>query len=79
MAKTFKIAVSSKVGDFFMIGDKNKISEDLFWQTLTDKVKILTEDNPDKFEETHEKAKTHLISQKSSLTIEDTLFEIKGR
>lgn len=79
MAKTFKIATSSKVGDFFMIGDKNKVSEDFFWQVLTDKIKKLTEDQPEKFDETLSKAKAHLISQVSNLTIEDTWFEIKGK
>ena len=78
MAKTFRIAVSSKVGDYFALGDKSKVSEDLFWQTLTDKVKKLTEDMPEKFDETLVNAK-EVISQGRNLTIEDTWFEIKGK
>ena len=77
MAQTFRIATSSKIDNLFFIGDKSKVSEQLFWQTVTSKVKEITEKQPDKFEETLETVKNHL--QKQSVTIIDTWFEIKGR
>lgn len=77
MAQTFRIATSSKLDQFNVIGDKSKVSEQLFWQTVTSKVKEITEKQPEKFEETLETVKTHL--QKQSVTIIDTWFEIKGR
>lgn len=75
--KVFKIATSSQMDDFRVIGDKCKASEELFWQTLKDKVKQITFDQPDKYEEVLQKAKEALY--KSSLTIIDTWFEIKGK
>lgn len=77
MAQTFRIATSSKLGDFNVVGDKSKVSPELFWQTVKSKVKELTESQPEKFDEVMEKAEDAL--SKSSLTIIDTWFEIKGR
>lgn len=77
MAQIFRVATSSKLDQFNVIGDKSKVSESLFWQMVTDKVKYLTEKQPEKFEETMNLVKTHL--QKQSITIEDTWFEIKGK
>lgn len=76
MAQTFKIATSSKLDSFNVIGDKSKVTEQLFWQTVNSKVKEITETQPEKFEEVMEKVKTQLT--KGSLTIIDTWFEIKG-
>lgn len=77
MAQTFKIATSSKLDNFNVIGDKSKVTEQLFWQTVNSKVKEITETQPEKFDEVMEKVKTQLT--KGSLTIIDTWFEIKGR
>jgi len=77
MAQTFRIATSSKLDNFNVIGDKSKVTEDLFWQTVKSKVKEITEAQPERFDEVMEKVKTQLT--KGSLTIRDTWFEIKGR
>ncbi len=77
MAQIFRIATSSKLDKFNVIGKKSKVTEELFWQTVTSKVKEITESQPEKFEEVFQTVKTHL--QKQSVTIIDTWFEIKGR
>lgn len=77
MAQTFKIATSSKLDKYFVIGDKAKVSEHLFWQILEGKVKELTSEQPDKYEEVLQRAKEALGKQ--SLTVLDTWFEIKGK
>ena len=77
MAQIFRVATSSKLDQFNVIGDKSNVTESLFWQMVTDKVKYLTEKQPEKFEETMKLVKSHL--QKQSITIEDTWFEIKGK
>lgn len=79
MAQTFRIAKSHKLDNYFVIGDKSKVTEDLFWDNVKSKVKELTAEQPDKYDETFERAKTHLVNNRSSLTILDTWFEIKGR
>lgn len=77
MAQKFRIATSSKLDSFNLLGDKSEVTEQLFWQTVNSKVKEITETQPDKFDEVMEKVKSHL--SKGSLTIIDTWFEIKGR
>ena len=79
MAQTFRIAKSHKIDNYFVIGDKSKVTEDLFWDNVKSKVKELTAEQPDKYDETFERSKTHLANNRSSLTILDTWFEIKGR
>jgi hypothetical protein len=79
MAQTFKIAKSHKLNEYFFLGDKSKVTEDLFWDNVKSKVKELTESEPDKYEEVFERAKDYLVNKKSSLTILGTWFEIKGR
>lgn len=76
MSKTFKIATSSKLDNYNVIGDKSKVSEQLFWQIVNSKVKEITETQPEKFDEVIETVKKQLA--KGSLTIIDTWFEIKG-
>lgn len=77
MAQVFRIATSSKLDRFNVIGDKSKVSENIFWETVTNKVKEITANQPEKFEEILETVKTHL--QNKSVTIIDTWFEIKGK
>jgi len=77
MAQKFRIATSSKLEKFNVIGEKSAVSEQLFWQTITSKVKEITAEHPDKFDEVMADVKTHL--QNGTLTILDTWFEIKGR
>lgn len=76
MAKTFSIATSSKLDGLNVIGNKSKVSEEMFWQLITKQVKEMTTDSPDKFDEGFELIKSHL--SKGSLTIGDTWFEVKG-
>ena len=54
MAQTFRIATSSKLDQFNVLGDKSKVTEQLFWQMVTSKVKEITEKQPEKFDETME-------------------------
>jgi hypothetical protein len=75
--RTYKIAITHKLDDFNIIGDKCKVAEELFWQNFTDKIKQITADQPEKYEETLQKAKEALY--KSSLTIIDTWFQITGK
>ena len=75
--KVFRIATSKQMDQFRVIGDKCKVVEDLFWQQFESKVKEITHDMPEKYEETLQKAKESLYH--SSLTIIDTWFEIKGK
>jgi hypothetical protein len=79
MAQIFRIAKSHKLDEYFVIGDKSKVTEELFWDNVKSKVKELTEKQPEKYDETFERAKNHLVNNKSSLTILDTWFEVKGR
>lgn len=73
----FRIAKSSREGDFFMVGKKEKVSEQEFWDKVGVKVKELTESKPDKYEETFKKAKNYLLTSRESLTIKDTWFEVR--
>lgn len=80
MAQTFRIATSSKLDTFNVIGDKSKVSEQIFWNILKSKVKELTADVPDKYDEAFKMTKDFLLSgQSKNITIMDTWFEIKGR
>lgn len=79
MGQEFRVAVSHKIDRYNLVGDKSKISEDLFWEMLETKVKELTKELPDKYEETLEKAKKHLMTQKTSLTVANTWFEIRRK
>ena len=79
MPQTFRIAKSHKLDDYRVVGDKTKVAEELFWEEVKSKVKELTAEQSDKYDETFERAKTHLVNNRSSLTILDTWFEIKGR
>lgn len=83
MAQIFRIAKSSKLSDYNVIGEKSKVSKEIFWQMVEDKVKFLTDRQPEKFEETMKTVKDHLLkgkykSSKNSLTIQDTWFEVSG-
>ncbi len=77
MAQIFRIAKSYKLDNYFMIGDKSKVTEDLFWDNVKIKVKELTAEQPDKYDETFEMVKNCIVNNRSSLTILDTWFEIK--
>jgi hypothetical protein len=79
MPQSFNIAPSSKIDGFFLVGSKSKVTEEMFWNILKTKVKEITADKPEKYDETFNLAESHLLSQSSSLTILDTWFLIKGR
>jgi hypothetical protein len=78
MGQIFKIAASLKLGEsqFCVLDDKSIVTEQLFWQLVTSKVKEITEKQPEKFDETLNVVKTQLENQ--SITIIDTWFEIKN-
>jgi len=78
MAQTFKIAQTSKIDDYNLIRDKQKVSKELFYETLNSKVKEVVEKQPERFEEILVQVKIHLEKNRS-LTIRDTWFEIKGK
>lgn len=78
--KKFKIAnVSAIANDINIVGDKSLVSEKLFENKLTEKVKEITKDRPEKFEETLEKAKEFLWLGGNSLTVVDTWFKIERK
>jgi len=77
MAQTFRIATSSKIDGFAIIGEKSKVTEELFYQLLTSKVKEITEKEPERFDELLEDVKNNLLFK--GVIIIDTCFEIKGK
>jgi hypothetical protein len=79
MAQTFRIADSSRTGGehgLFIVLNKRKISEEDFWIKLHEKVREITAKEPRRFDETLATCKVALKS--GSLTVLDTMFEIKG-
>jgi hypothetical protein len=79
MAKTFRIATIGQLGELSVIGEKSKVSEELFRQILHDKISQLTKDHPDKYDELKQKVDDHLLKSNQSISICDTWFEAKDR
>ena len=77
MAQIFKIAPSSRIDNLFVVGEKSKVSKELFWQTVESKVREVTKNKPDKYDEVLATCKDAL--SRSNLTILDTWFDVKGR
>lgn len=78
MAQTFKIGVSEKLDSKYnVVTSKKKVSETEFFEQFERKIKELTSDRPEKYEETLAKAKEALT--KGTVTVEGTYFEMKGR
>jgi hypothetical protein len=77
MPQTFKIAPASKLDGLMVIGKKSKVSEQLFWQKVESKVKEITEEQPNRFDEVMERVKKALLN--GSLTIIDTWFQVTGK
>ena len=79
MARTFRIATIGQLGELSVIGEKSKVSEELFKQILNDKIKQLTKDHPEKYDELCQRVNDHLSKSSQSISICDTWFEAKGR
>lgn len=78
MPQTFKIGVSEKLDDTYNVAQsKKRVSELEFWNTVEIKIKELTANQPNKYEETLTKAKDALT--KGTLTVGGTFFEVNGR
>lgn len=77
MAQTFRIAQTSKIDDYNLIGDKQKVPKELFYETLNSKVKEVTQKQPERFDEVLEQV--NIVLCHSNITIKDTWFEIKGK
>jgi len=77
MAQTFRIAQISKIDDLNLLGDKQKLSKELFYETLNSKVKEVTKKQPERFDEVLEQV--NIILGHTNVTIMDTWFEIKGK
>ena len=76
MKKKFRIAPAGVINNkFTFTGDKETVSEDLFWKTLKAKVREITEKEPEKYDEVLDRVINHL--QNDDLTILDTWFGIK--
>jgi len=76
MKKTYQIAKAIKTAyGWVFVGEKSKVTQELFWDNVEMKTKELTKDQPKKYEETLEGVKTHLL-EKDSLTILDSWFKI---
>lgn len=77
MAQKFLIATSSSSNGFNFVGKKNTVDETLFWQTVETKIKEQGEYAEGEYEKGLQLVKEYL--GKSSVTIGNTYFEIKGR
>ncbi len=79
MDSVYRIASSEKIGgNFFTVGKKSKVTEKIFWDIVEKNVKYITRNQPNKFSETLELVKSHLM-KKEALTIGDTWFKISNR
>ena len=74
---TYRIATVTDLDKYKVINTKVKVMDDIFWKSFEDKVRELTKDRPDLYEETLQKAKEQLSI--TSLTIIDTWFEMKSK
>jgi hypothetical protein len=73
---TYKMSTTHDLGQGYqVIGDKRTVKEEEFYQSLNDEVKKLTEEQPDKFEETMQKAKDCIKTGKA-LTVNNVWFQI---
>jgi hypothetical protein len=79
MAQKFSIAPVAKIDKLHLVGEKSTVTETMFWQTVESKVKELTADNSDKFDEVLQMVKATLLKAKTSLTVLDVCFEIKEK
>lgn len=79
MSQKFTIAPVATAGKFQLVGEKSKVTEAMFWATVESKVKELTAEHPEKYDETLALVKSRLIEAKMSLTVLDVCFEIKGK
>lgn len=70
----YHICKAQKMGAFITNFDWEKVSEELFFELLSSKIKELTADQPDKFEETLNTAK-EVLSSPNTLTIGDRSFK----
>lgn len=70
----YQICKAQKMGPFITNFDWEKVSEELFFELLSSKIKELTADQPEKFEETLQTAKDHLANP-NALTIIDRTFK----
>jgi hypothetical protein len=77
MAQTFRIATAEKGGGFILARQEVKVPEELFWSILRAKVKEITCERPERFDETLSTAKEAL--NPGSLIVIDVWFEVKGR
>lgn len=76
---TYTMATTHDFGSGYQaVGDKSKVTEELFYKSLNNEIKILTADLPDKFEETYKKAKDCLNTGKA-LTVNNTWFQINTK
>lgn len=81
--RKFRIAVSSKMRDFTALGEKSKVSEDMFWNLVEQKCKEITVDRPEAYNEVFNKVKQHLLKgeskySKNDIIVVDTWFEVRG-
>lgn len=81
--RKFRIAVSSKIGGFGVLGEKSKVSEDMFWNLVEQKCKEITADRPEAYNEVFNKVKQHLLKgeskySKNDVIVVDTWFEVRG-
>lgn len=70
----YKISKAHKMGSVIANYDWEKVSEELFFELLTNKIKEFTSDQPDRFEETLNTAK-EVLSSPNTLTIGDRSFK----
>ena len=76
MPQKFKISPVEK-GAFYFITETSNVKEDLFWLILNDKVKLLTLDLPDQFDDALIKVKTSILFR--PVTVDNFQFEITSK
>ena len=79
MPQKFTIAPVATIDRFQLVGERSKVTEAIFWITVESKVKEITKEHPDKYEEALATVKRKLLEAKMSLTVLDVCFEIKGK
>lgn len=76
MIKTYHISKAVKSGGFNFVAETEKVSESIFNDLLSAKIKELLEDKQEQYDEIHKKV-IDALDTKTPVTILDRQFEIK--
>lgn len=76
MIKTYHISKAVKSGGFNFVAETEKVSESIFNELLSSKIKELLEDKQDQYDDIYKKV-IDALDSKNPVTILDRQFEIK--